>query len=83
MSKQVEKKGDVIQVRTSETYEDVKKVIFLKKGKTAKVFYPFCPSYLTIEEAENIVICGYRAGDLVKLAVELNGKEIDKVKLTD
>ena len=83
MSKQVEKKGDTLHVRTSEAYEDVNKVICLKKGKTAKVFYPFKPSYLSIEEAYDFTVMGYKVGELVKLAEILRGKQIDEVNLKD
>ena len=83
MSKQVEKKGDTLHVRTSEAYEDVSKVICLKKGKTAKVFYPFMPSYLSIEEAYDFTVMGYKVGELVKFAEILRGKQIDEVNLRD
>lgn len=83
MSKQVEKKGDTLHVRTSEAYEDVSKVICLKKGKTAKVFYPFKPSCLSIEEAYDFTVMGYKVGELVKLAEILREKQIDEVNLRD
>ena len=83
MSKQVERSGDVIKVRTREPYNDAMKVILLGKGKTAKVFYPFIPNFLTIEEANDLNICGYKAGELVKIAIQLRERGIDEITLKD
>ena len=82
MSKQVIRKGDVIQVRTSEDYQTASKVIFLKKGKTAKVFYPYTPVIYSIEDAESCTICGYRASELVKLALQLRERGISEIDLS-
>ena len=83
MSKQVILKGNVLHVRTSEDYESANKIICLKQGKTAKVFYPFKPTYLSIEEAYDFTVMGYKVGELVKFAEILRGKQIDEVNLKD
>ena len=81
MSKQVIRKGDTIQVRTSEDYQTASKIIFLKKGKTAKVFYPYTPVIYSIEDAESCTICGYRASELVKLALQLRERGVSEIDL--
>lgn len=81
MSKQVERQGDSLIVRTRENYTTASKVVFMQKGKTAKAFYPFIPSVISLEEAESFSICGYRVSELVKLALELNHRKLDEVDL--
>ena len=84
MSKQVERKGDNLIVRTREDYKSVSKVIFMKKGETAKVFYPVIPTYINdLEIVKGWTICGYSVEELYKLALILRDKHVDELDLKD
>lgn len=84
MSKQVERKGDNLIVRTREDYKSASKVIFMKKGETAKVFYPVIPTFINdLEVVKGWTICGYRVEELYKLALILRDKRVEDVDLKD
>ena len=84
MSKQVERKGDNLIVRTREDYESASRVIVMRKNETAKVFYPFIPRFIeNLDEVKDWTICGYRVEDLYKLALILKGKRIEDYDLRD
>lgn len=84
MSKQVILKGNVLHVRTSEDYDSANKVICLKQGKKAKVFYPVVPSFITdLEVVKDWTICGYRVEDLYKLSLILHDRNVSEVDLRD
>ena len=84
MSKQVERKGDNLIVRTREDYHKASKVIFMRKGETAKVFYPIVPTYINnLDDVKDWSICGYRVEELYKLALILRDKRIEEVDLRD
>ena len=84
MSKQVERKGDNLIVRTREDYHKASKVIFMHKGETAKVFYPVVPTYINnLEDVKDWSICGYRVEELYNLALVLRDKRIEEVDLSD
>ena len=83
MSKQVERKGDNLIVRTREDYKSASKVIFMKKGETAKVFYPVIPTFINdLEVVKGWTICGYRVEELYKLALILRDKRVEDINLT-
>ena len=82
MSKQVELKGDTLIVTTREDYFKARKVIFTKKGKTARAFFAHIPQVIAdLDALEDMAICGFRAAELVKLAEILRGKGYDDVDL--
>lgn len=84
MSKQVELKGDNLIVRTREDYKQARKVIVMRKGETAKAFYPaFTQMINNLDEVKDLTICGYRVEDLYKLALILKGKRIEDYDLRD
>ena len=76
MSKQVEIKGDTLIVHTRESYESVKKVVFVHKEKDGRAFYPTDSRYINdLDQIADWSIFGYHVEDIVKLAHYL--KEID------
>ena len=84
MSKQVERKGDNLIIRTREEYKNASKVIVMRKGETAKVFYPVIPTYINdLEVVKGWTICGYRIEELYKLALILRDKHVDELDLKD
>lgn len=83
MAKQVILKGNTLHVRTSEDYDSANKVICLKQGKKAKVFYPYLPVINDLDSLKDVTICGYRVDELIKLAEILRGKQIDELNLRD
>lgn len=83
MGKQVILKGNTLQVRTSEDYDSASKVICLKQGKKAKVFYAYTPFINDLESITGATICGYRVEQLVTFAEILRGKQIDELDLKD
>lgn len=79
MSKQVERQGDNLIVRTREDYKSASKVIVMRKGETAKVFYPVLPSVITnLDDVKDWNICGYSVAELVKVALILREKGVEE-----
>lgn len=84
MAKQVMLKGNVLHVRTSEDYESANKVICLKQGKKAKVFYPFVPNFTNdLDEVKDFTICGYKVVELLAFAESLRDKQASELDLKD
>ena len=84
MGKQVILKGNTLHVRTSEDYESANKVICLKQGKKAKVFYPYMPNFINdLDEVKDFSICGYKVVELITFAEILRDKQIDELNLKD
>ena len=86
MSKQVELKGKSLVVRTREDYKSALRVVVQQKDKPAKVFYEITPALLGFTDLEALkdwTICGYRAEELVKLALILRDKQVEDVDLRD
>ena len=83
MSKQVERKGDNLIIHTREDYKSASKIILMKKGETAKVFYPVIPTFINdLEVVKGWTICGYRVEELYKLALILRDKDIKDIDIT-
>lgn len=84
MAKQVILKGNTLHVRTSEDYESANKVICLKQGKKAKVFYPYVPNFISdLDEVKDFSICGYKVVELITFAEILRGKQASELDLKD
>ena len=84
MSKQVELKGDNLIVRTREDYKQASKVIIMRKGETARVFYPYLSQIITnLDDVKDWNICGYSVAELVKVALILREKRYEEFDLED
>ena len=84
MSKQVERKGDNLIVRTREDYNSASRVIVMRNNNKAKVFYPFIPRFVeNLEDVKDWTIYGYRVEDLIKLALILRDKRVEDCELRD
>lgn len=85
MSKQVELQGQFapynLLVRTRLDYSQVTRVIVMRQGETARVFYPFRPNELSENDINDMRVCGYQAKELVVLATALNHKGIDEIDI--
>lgn len=83
MGKQVILKGNTLHVRTSEDYDSASKVICLKQGKKAKVFYAYTPFINDLESITGATICGYRIEQLVTFAEILRDRRVEDIDLKD
>ena len=84
MSKQVERKGDNLIIHTREDYKSASKIILMKKGETAKVFYPVVPQFITnLDDVKDWNICGYSVSELLKVALILREKGVEELDLRD
>ena len=84
MSKQVEKRGGVLYIHTREDYEDANKIVIVCKGKKAKAFYPYIPTFINdLESVKDWTICGYKVDELVKLSMILRENNINELNLKD